>query len=579
MEKEIQLILNATHDAMIAVDNNGNITLFNRAAERLTRQKASEVIGKPVDAVITTTRLPDVLKSGEAELNQRQHLRDVEIITSRIPLVDEQGAVFGAVAIFRDISEMVVLAEEITDLKEIQGMMEAVFNCTQDAISVVNQHGIHVLINPAYTRLTGLSEQEVIGKDFAVDIDDRSGSKSVHSRVLETGMPVDDAVLRIGKHRKEVVASAAPLMVRGQLKGSVAVIHDVTEMKRLSSELDQAKQIIRTLEAKYTFADIVGVHPLIHEAISKAEVAAATPATVILRGESGTGKELFAHAIHNASNRRNAQFIRVNCAAISESLLESELFGYEEGAFTGASKGGKAGYFERASGGTIFLDEIGEINLNTQAKLLRVLQEKEIIRVGSTKAVPVNVRVISATNLDLEKAVEEGLFRKDLYYRLNVIPIEIPPLRERRSDLPALAGHLIARFNQEYGRNVTDISPEAMAWISRYDWPGNIRELENYIGRGMINMSIHEKTMTADHLQRLGEAIAPAANSIMLSHGGRERGDWNLKNQTEGFEKNWIVESLNHCKGDKTACAKILGISIRTLYYKLERYGLLETDC
>lgn len=576
MDKEIQLILNATHDAMIAVDTAGRITLFNQAAERLTRQKADRVIGMPIEAVITTTRLPQVLASGKAELNRRQHLEDVEIITSRIPLIDETGAILGAVAIFRDISDMVVLAEELTNLKEIQGLLEAVFNCTQDAISVVNQQGIHMLINPAYSRLTGLSEGEVIGKDFAVDLEDGSGGISVHRKVLETRQPVDGVVLRTGKFRKEVVASAAPLLVGGELRGSVAVIHDMSEIKRLSSELDQAKQIIRTLEAKYTFADIVGEHPLLQEAMGKAEVAAGTPATVILRGESGTGKELFAHAIHNASNRRNAQFIRVNCAAISENLLESELFGYEEGAFTGASKGGKVGFFERASGGTIFLDEIGEINLNTQAKLLRVLQEKEIIRVGGTKAVPVNVRVISATNLNLEQAVEAGRFRRDLYYRLNVIPIEIPALRERRSDLPALTAYLIARFNQEYGRSVTAVSPEVLERLQQYDWPGNIRELENYLGRGMINMSMQEKVMTGRHLQPLAAAEVQRTVPVHHAYPAEYPEETTLKALTEQFEKSCLEEAMARHHGNKTDCAKALGVSIRTLYYKLERCGLLK---
>ncbi len=578
MEKEIGLILNATHDAMIAVDTQGRITLFNQAAEKLTKQKSGDVLGKAIGEVVASTRLPYVLVSGRPELNQRQHLGDVEIITSRLPLVDDNGSILGAVAIFRDISEMVVLAEEITNLKEIQGTLEAVFNSTQDAISVVNQHGIHVLINPAYTRLTGLTSSEVIGRDFSVDIAEEYGGASVHRKVLETRKAVDGVVLRTGKYKKEVVASAAPLLVNGELRGSVAVIHDMSEIKRLSSELDQAKQIIRNLEAKYTFADIIGTHPLIREAVSKAEIAAATPATVILRGESGTGKELFAHAIHNASNRRNAQFIRVNCAAISENLLESELFGYDEGAFTGASKGGKVGFFERASGGTIFLDEIGEINLNTQVKLLRVLQEKEIVRVGGTKPLPVNVRVISATNLDLEQAVDEGKFRKDLYYRLNVIPIEIPPLRLRRSDLPALADHLIARFNQEYGRNVSSISNGAMERIQQYDWPGNIRELENYLGRGMINMRIHEKIMDIRHLQPLDKGTTLKATSQLIPEPGDLTGFESLKYRMDAYEKEYLMEAVKAAHGNKTACAKALGVSIRTLYYKMERYGLLTGE-
>lgn len=573
MKKEIQLILNSTHDAMIAVDREGHITLFNRAAELLTQIKTSDAVGKFIREVIETTRLPIVLETGKSELNQRQLLGDIEIITSRIPLIDEEGKILGAVAVFRDISEMVALAEEITNLKEIQGTLEAVFNATQDAISVVNQNGIHVLINPAYTRITGLTEADVIGKDYTVDL---AEGKSVHQQVLEDLKPVDNVLLRSGHLKKEVIASAAPLVVNGELRGSVAVIHDISEIKRLNHELDQAKQIIRNLEAKYTFEDIKGQHPKLNEAINKAEIAASTPATVILRGESGTGKELFAHAIHNASNRRNSQFVRVNCAAINENLLESELFGYEEGAFTGASKGGKVGLFERADGGTIFLDEIGEINLNTQAKLLRVLQEKEIVKVGGTKPIPVDVRVISATNIDLERAVDDGEFRKDLYYRLNVIPIYIPALRERKEDLPVIIDHLTRKFNQEYGRNVIHISDDALVQIAQYNWPGNIRELENYIGRAMINMKINEQVIQKDKLPKIESLDEHVTIPLHRDYEKNVLTVQPLDEVTGQFEKEYIGKVLKQNAYNKTLTAKQLGISIRSLYYKIEKYGMIE---
>ena len=225
----------------------------------------------------------------------------------------------------------------------------------------------------------------------------------------------------------------------GKLKGSIAVIHDVSEIKDLNRELYRARQIIRTLEAKYSFDDIIGGSQVMKIAIDQAKLAAKTPATILLRGESGQGKELFAHAIHNASDRKYNKFIRVNCAALSETLLESELFGYEEGAFTGAKRGGKRGLFEEANNGSIFLDEIGELTMNTQGKLLRVLQENEITRVGGTKSIPLNVRVIAATNVNLEKRLmSTGSFREDLYYRLNQMPIFIPALHKRKEDITIL---------------------------------------------------------------------------------------------------------------------------------------------
>lgn len=577
MKKEIELILDSTHDAMIAVNKKGIITVFNKAASLLTGKDSETAIGKPIEEIVENTRLPFILKTGISELNQQQQLRDIIIITNRMPVINEKEEIIGAIAVFRDISEVLVLAEEITNLKQMQGLMSAIFNATQDAISVVDDKGYGVLINPAYTRLTGYSEKDIIGRHCTVDL---SEGDSVHLRVLETGQPVKSTRIRTGPLKKEVLVEAAPIMVDDEMKGSVAVIHDLSEINRLIVELDQAKQIIRNLEAKYTFEDIKGRNGGLLAAVEKAKMAAETPATIILRGESGTGKELFAHAIHNASTRKFNQFVRVNCAALSESLLESELFGYEEGAFTGAMKGGKIGLFERAHRGTIFMDEIGEISLSMQSKLLRVLQEKEVIRVGGTKSIPIDVRVLSATNVDLEKAVSEGSFRKDLYYRLNVFPIHIPSLRERKEDVPELVSFLIQRYNQEYGRNVSDISDEAMELIYGYDWPGNIRELENFVGRAMINMKIGEKTINSSHLPVVAQMkINPTKeryqmaleNAIQLSDDFEQKP---LNDLLAEAEAKIIKATLQSCKGNRETAASKLNISIRSLYYKLQKFAL-----
>ena len=569
MRKDIQKILDATHDAMIAVDTDGIVTLFNKSAERLTGKRTDEVLGKPVEAVIENTRLPIILKTGKSELNQQQPLNKITIITNRMPVLDDEGAIIGAIAVFRDISEMMELAEKITNLNEIRETLEATINATQDAISVVDENGIGTLINPAYTKMTGYTEKDVIGKDCTFDL---AEGESVHREVLKSEKPVKGKRLKVGPNKKDVVAEAAPIIVKGVLKGSVAIIHDLTEINEIYERLDQAKQIIRNLEAKYTFDDIIGTSEILLNAIEKAKIAAETPATVIIRGESGTGKELFAHAIHNASSRRYAQFVRVNCAAISENLLESELFGYEEGAFTGAAKGGKIGLFEKANGGTIFLDEIGELSLNTQAKLLRVLQEKEILRVGSNKPKSIDVRIISATNVDLENAIVDKKFRQDLYYRLNVVPIDIPALRKHKSDIPALVKHLINKYNQEYGRNVSDISAAALEKIMSFEWVGNVRELENFVGRAMINIKMHEHLITIKHLPPLlGLAHERFVDEKTVLNVEEQSLDMNIKQ----FERAFIKEilELHHFSREQTA--KALGISLRTLYYKLKQ---LEID-
>ncbi|MGI6604259.1 MAG: sigma-54 interaction domain-containing protein [bacterium] len=463
------------------------------------------------------------------------------------------------------------LKREINALAQAELLLQAIINATQDAISVVDEHGRGILVNPAYTRLTGLTEKDVLGKPANVDI---AEGESIHLKVLTTKKPVRGAMLKVGPQRKEVIVDVAPIIVQGRLRGSVGVIHDVSQIKQLTEELARAQQRIRHLEAKYTFEDIVGESPELRAAIEQAERAADLPATILLRGESGTGKELFAHAIHNLSRWCRGQFVRVNCTAITESLLESELFGYEEGAFTGARRNGKKGYFEEAQGGTIFLDEIGEISPTLQAKLLRVLQEKEIIRVGGNSPITVNVRVIAATNINLEQAVQEGRFREDLYYRLNVVPIFIPPLRYRKDDIPLLVNHLIKKFNQQFGRAVERVSPQVLSTLVAYDWPGNVRELENILGRAIINMRFNETVIQAHHLPSLGNLPPSPRYNSNKSWGFSWSPGQTLAKVTARAEEAALRKALEHTGGNKTEAARVLGISPRTLYYKLEKYGL-----
>ncbi|KZR60327.1 sigma-54 interaction domain-containing protein [Pseudobacillus badius] len=567
---QYDVIFESIDEGMIVIGDTEKIILFNKSAERILGIRKQEAIGRHIQDIVPNSRLPEVLKTKRAEINQAQQLADNEkIITSRIPMMTAEGKVIGAFSIFKDITEVVNLAEEITNLKEIQTMLKAIIFSSDDAISVVDEKGRGLLINPAYTRLTGLSEKEVIGKPATIDI---SEGDSVHLQVLAKKQPVRGVKMYVGPKKKEVVVNVAPILVDGHLKGSVGVIHDLTEIQSLTKELDRARQIIRTLEAKYTFEEIIGCSEEMKIAVEQAKAGANTPATVLLRGESGTGKELFAHAIHNASDRRYNKFIRVNCAALTESLLESELFGYEDGAFSGARRGGKRGLFEEANNGSIFLDEIGELNANMQAKLLRVLQEQEIVRVGGAKAIAVNVRVIAATNVNLERAMVEGTFREDLYYRLNRMPIHIPPLRHRKADIPLLCERLIAKINQDYGRSVKGVTSQAMQKLMAYSWPGNVRELENVLGRAMIFLNYSDHLIDASALPPLIEdKVASAEKSAEWPAIAKGR---SLQEMLDLYEKEILQSRLAANKGNKTAAAKDLNISIRNLYYKLEKYQL-----
>lgn len=567
MKNNLEIILDSTHDAIVAIDAQCNITFFNESAKKLMHLEGHDLTGQSLKNVIPNSRLPYVLKSQKAEINQTQILGDITIITNRMPIIDKDHVVKGAVAVFRDMTEVQELAEKITELKEVKTLLEAIIDTTQDAISVVDENGIHIMVNHAYTALSGLKKENIVGKSCTEDI---SEGESIHLKVLQTRKPVTNSRIKLAPKNKDIIVNAAPLIVNGELKGSVAVIHDVTEIKRLTQELNTAKQIIRKISAQYAFEDIIGNDKQMVLAITNAKKAAITPATVLLRGESGTGKELFAHAIHNESNRRYKNLVRVNCAAIPEQLLESELFGYDEGAFTGAKKGGKKGLFEQADEGTIFLDEIGKMSLTTQSKLLRVLQEKEILRVGGTDTIKVDVRVIAATNQDLEHQVREGTFREDLYYRLNVIPIFIPPLRHRKNDIPLLIHHIINKYNNEYGRFVNDISPEAIDAIQQMKWKGNVRELENFIGRIMINMESHDELIEEKHLPVPSHTLTPSIDAVKLK--AHQQPDMKLDDIMALAEKEYILKVLKENQDNKTKTAQILGISIRSLYYKLEKY-------
>lgn len=568
---KMDLILNTTSEGMVVIDHEGFIIMFNDSAERASDTKREDVIGRHIKDFIPSTGLLRVMQTNQKEVNQEITLSNgMELITTRIPLVNADKEIIGAFSMFRNKTEAVQLAEQITDLKEIQTMLQAIIQSSDEAISVVDDQGRGLLINPAYTRITGLTKTQVIGKPASIDIYE---GESMHMKVLQTKKPVRGVNMRVGPKHKEVIVNVAPIIVDGCLKGSVGVIHDVSEIQALTHELNRARQIIRTLQAKYSFDDIIGASEEMKLPIEQAKLSARTPATVLLRGESGTGKELFAHAIHNASDRKFNKFVRVNCAAISESLLESELFGYDEGAFTGASRGGKVGFFEEANQGSIFLDEIGELPANIQAKLLRVLQEKEIIRVGGTKPIPINVRVIAATNINLEQAIANGSFREDLYFRLNRMPIFIAPLRKRKEDLRELAEHLINKINQEYGRSIEGITAAAIHKMQIYNWPGNVRELENILGRAIIFMKLNETVIDIQHIPDFIEEIPVKQEKLLMKPSGYVSGK-PLSEIIDQYEAEIIQQAFHTHKGNKTLTAKALGISVRNLYYKIEKLKL-----
>ncbi|AYC29530.1 sigma 54-interacting transcriptional regulator [Paenisporosarcina cavernae] len=560
-----QLIFDSIDEGMVGVDQKGIINFFNKSAQKMTEIEEKAAIGKHINEVIPSSELPRIYESGRSEYNREMLLHNgLKIVTSRFPIIDERGNRLGSFAVFKDITEVVNLAEEITNLKEIQTMLQAIIQSSDDAISVVDENGKGLLINPAYTRITGLETSDVIGKPATADI---SEGESIHLKVLQKKQPIRGVNLLVGPSKREVIVNVAPILVNNRLKGSVGVIHDMTEIRHLMKELDRARSIIRTLESKYTFDDIVGKTNEMELSIEQAKLAAKTPVTVLLRGESGTGKELFAHAIHSASDRKYNKFIRVNCSASEPLQLEKDLFGEEIIVSNSQEIQVRRGLLEEANLGSIFLDEIGELSASTQAKLLRVLQESELTRIGGKETIHVDVRVIAATNIHMEKAMSQGIFREDLYYRLNRMPIQIPPLRSRIQDIPLLADKLLIKLNQEYGRNVEQISNRAMKKLQEYEWPGNVRELENMISRGMIFMNPAENTLDVQHFP-----FSMFQETNLLSNSPHQTIP--LTEQLEKVEKEILQHALSLAKGNKSQAARELDVSLRTLYYKLDKYGL-----
>jgi len=449
------------------------------------------------------------------------------------------------------------------DRNAITGFL-SILDAIQEAIIIADLNGLIHYVNPAFTYITGVNQEDRVGK-----LIHEVSPGCPLAQVLATRKSVFGVKYMMSDADTETLCNAAPIIVNDEMLGAVVIFQDVTEVINLSRKLDQSKQTIRLLNsklsnvalAKYTFDDLIGNSPLFMQSVNKAKRASQTDSTVLIIGETGTGKELFAHAIHNSSSRAKKPFIKINCASIPDNLLESEFFGFEKGSFTGAGKN-KVGMFELADDGTIFLDEIGEMSLPLQAKILRVLEEGEMYRIGGVKPIYVDVRIISATNRNLYKHVKQKKFRSDLFYRLNVLNIDIPPLRERLDDIDPLAKHILICLTRRLGKNVGGFSDSALKVLKNYYWPGNVRELRNCIERAVIMLD--SDIINKNDLQLI----------VNTEKEGEQHGEIV---PLSVMEKEMIVRGLDKfgddCEGKRNT-AEALGISLRTLYNKINQYGL-----
>ncbi len=455
---------------------------------------------------------------------------------------------------------------ELESIKEIKDKFGSILNHINDGICLMDSRGIITYVNTVYKIIFDIKSQNIIGKNAKDIYPKRPSVQALYqkSNILNS--------LMIESNGKKIISNSNCIFVNNVFEGVLTTYKDITDLKDMMYSLDKANQKIEYYEQELkkknkvheAFDFIIGRSSSLQDAIAMASKAAKTSATVVIRGESGTGKELVAKAIHEASKRNDGPFIKVNCASIPENLLESELFGYEKGAFTGAIKR-KIGKFELANNGTLFLDEIGEINYNLQSKLLRAIQEREIDRIGGNETVKIDIRIITATHRNLEQMIMDNEFREDLYYRLNVIPIMLPPLRNRKGDIPLLVEHFIQKICQSEDINIKTISSEALKYLQEYTWPGNIREIENIIMR-VITLS-DEDQIEIDVFPNFIKSVFNTQNANLI----------NLKNgdmaSMEEYDKEIVKLALEKHKTFNKA-AKALGITHRTVSLKAKKYDL-----
>ncbi|WP_407314563.1 sigma 54-interacting transcriptional regulator [Desulfosporosinus sp. SB140] len=438
---------------------------------------------------------------------------------------------------------------------------KAILEFTYDGIITLDNEGKITVFNKASEKMFGWKAEKALGK-YITNVIPTANCQ----RLLETKQPEIGEILEIGNAK--VVANRVPIVVDHKVEGVVTTFQQLERLLKLEGKV-RRQLAERGLVAKYTFDDILGRSSVVKNAAALAKEYAGVDSTVLIYGQTGSGKEMFAHAIHNASQRKNEPFVAINCAALPESLLESELFGYVEGAFTGARKGGKAGMFETAHGGTLFLDEVGEMSPMLQARLLRVIEQGEVMRLGDSSIMPVNVRLIAATNRNLRKMVTEQEFREDLFYRLNVLSLKIPPLKERGEDILLIARGFLEEFCSRQGKPLGRFSTQAETILLNYDWPGNIRELRNTMERLAMRPWLGE----IDPLSVRGALLLEEENipELTLSRSAADVRQEMDEAKISFAERQVIEKVLKECYGNKVEAARRLGISRTTLWRRLQK--------
>ncbi|GCD10148.1 sigma-54 interaction domain-containing protein [Clostridium tagluense] len=555
-------VICSINEGVIVIDNKGIIKIINKAAEKMLRVNAEDSIEKNILDIFPHSELLKVFEKGETKGN----IKEGKFIVTR-SAITVKGEVIGALQIFSEEKEDNLFVNLQDDGDDSESILNTIINTVNECVVVVNKNGIITMMSNAYKELVNCKSPE--GKHVTQVIE----NTKLHI-VAKTGEKQFGELQEANGHK--MISMRVPIKEQGKVVGAIGKVmfKDLSNFKILSNKLWNLEKEVEYYKnelcgdgkAIYTFRNIIGHGVKSREVMKMAKRVAKIESNVLITGESGTGKELFAHSIHNASRRCLKPFVKINCGAIPAELFESEMFGYEEGAFTGAKRSGKKGKFEHANGGTILLDEIGDMPMNMQVKLLRVIQEKELVRVGGNNVIKVDVRIIASTNKSLEGLIKDGKFREDLYYRLDVMHLKLPSLRERTEDIEELSNELRKKISKKYGVYSEGISSEAIDYLKSYSWPGNIRQLENVIERA-INLLDAELCIMPRHLPE--KIIKNNIKKYSLENNY-------LKDVVETIEKDLIMECIGKTGGNKRETAKRLGLSRAGLYKKLNRYNLME---
>ena len=570
---KIREIFDAAHNGIVIIDQNGKIIIFNKGASMITNKQSEETVGEDFSDIFPDfwPDLKAIFDTGKSQIGKKIAIEDSFVIANRSPIFSG-NCVIGIISIFQDISEYEKISKELDSYKILNEELNTIIDSSFDGLWICDNEGRVVRINPASEKIGGVEAEQVIGKKMVDLVQEGLVDRSVTLEVLKNKTTV--TLTQKQETGKYVLSTGNPVFDQeGNIHLIVVNERDLTELHRLRMELAESRaltqrysfEITELHEHKHLLSKIVVRSENMLRVFDTAMKVARSDSTVLIQGESGVGKGLLAKMIHQVSNRKDGPFIRVDCGAIPEPLIESELFGYAPGAFTGALSRGKLGLFELADKGTLFLDEVGEIPLSVQVKLFRFLEEKEVIRVGGTDTKIIDTRIIAATNRNIEKMVNQRLFRKELFFRLNVVPLIIPPLRERIEDLSHLVSFFLKKFNQKLSTHKT-ITSQVLDCLCSYPFPGNIRELENLMER-LIILTAKDNIEPEDLPIHISERM-DSENPIVFE------GEWNLPEAVGRLEKMMIERAVKKFKTQRKAAGP-LGIDQSTLARKIKKHRLV----